>query len=204
MKLTRALARLVLVGGSIVIVACSSSEDEDCAPGGTTGTTSAAVSCEEYCTNMTNCCTGANTQYASKDVCLSMCAKMPPGASSDKSANTAGCRQYHASAAVSTPDTHCKHAGPSGGKTCGADPCEAFCQLNVAMCGFGGTAPFASEAACKTACAAWPYSPDSDTTDTNKNTLNCRMYHLEAAYGGGSAYTTHCPHTAANSTACNQ
>ena len=45
---------------------------------------------------------------------------------------------------------------------------------------------------------------DYNTSDTSKNDLGCRVYHLTAAAKDAAAATTHCGHIRANSPVCTQ
>ena len=83
-------------------------------------------------------------------------------------------------------------AGPTG--------CVAYCQLEESECTFGsgGTAQFANNGACMTACAQYPTTgQDGDPTG---NTLQCRVTHLNNIVGGQAA-SLHCPHTGETPTA---
>jgi hypothetical protein len=158
-----------------------------------------AVSCDTYCTQIVATCTGANKEYNDKATCLAVCAKMAPGVYAG-AGDTLGCRQYHAdNAAKGNPTLHCKHAGPLGAGVCSDSNCEAFCALDIANCGSGASAPYTDQASCVQACAAFAYNgPSGDVALTSGNSLNCRTYHLEVAYGGDAAAGVHCPHTAQN------
>lgn len=167
-------------------------------------------------------------QYNTMDGCMAECARMAVGSISDQGGqDTVGCRQYHSGApAVANAALHCPHGGPSGGGVCsggdaGADRCVTFCKLESRICqvdsGTGVTAgeqPFADEAACLAACGTAPYTwvggmaeliqGDSTNAPPDTNNLNCRQYHLMAAYNAldaGSA-VTHCPHLKVNSAVC--
>jgi hypothetical protein len=154
------------------------------------------ISCENYCTLVTTNCTGQNAEYSSpgKDTCMAMCANMTLGARPDTTHDTVACRQDIAAAAQGNPSTLCPQAGPTGGDVCGADHCAAWCALDIAKC---GTIAFADAGACVTACTALPYDKAAgDVAQLTGNTMNCRIYHLEAAYANdGGLSATHCPHT---------
>jgi len=162
---------------------------------------------------MTNC-TGTNAQYTSNDICMGVCAGFPAGAISDTSGDTLGCRIYHGGAAAGSAanaTTHCPHAGPTGGDpdpkgsagVCG-EPCTAFCEVAAKVC-TGTNFPFASAAACTTACQGFAKDTASyNDTDTAKNDMGCRFYHLSAASASAAAATTHCPHIVTASAVCTQ
>ena len=86
------------------------------------------VSCDEYCTQVEGNCSGAQSQYTSRDQCLAVCAAFEQGSPGAMNGNSLECRAYHAGAALGDPDTHCVHAGPSGGQVCGS-LCEGFCSV---------------------------------------------------------------------------
>ncbi len=153
-----------------------------------------AVSCENYCSLVMLNCTGQNAEYINKDTCLSMCATMTQGTLPDTTNDTVACRQSHAGAAQASPSAECPSAGPTGGDTCGTSHCAAWCALDIARC---GTIAYANQAACVTACAAFAYNKSNgDIAQTTGATMNCRIYHVEAAYqNDGGLFMTHCPHT---------
>ena len=68
-------------------------------------------------------CTGANAQYRDLADCLAFCGAVgwPEGAAGAMAGNNLNCRIYHGGApAVSQPDLHCPHAGPTGADVCGS------------------------------------------------------------------------------------
>lgn len=168
--------------------------------------------CADYCDTIMTACTDARAEYISKDVCLAMCQHFEPGVPGDTSQDSLACRDYHAHAALGDPETHCRHAGPLGGGVCGSDPCAPFCTLVAALCDDETPPPYANgEIDCRQACtantngASFTYHVTGGFTDlgeTDGDTLNCRLYHLESAYAGDAAKHTHCPHTAVVSATC--
>jgi hypothetical protein len=156
------------------------------------------ISCTIYCNLMQQNCTGDLKEYGSSDVCMKMCKELEPGFAGETMTNTVACRQYHAAAAANDPHFHCPHAGPLGGQTCGEKLCDSYCLLDVALC---GTRAFASETDCRAACAQFKVDTDAgDLTEESGNTFNCRLYHLEQAYGVSA--DLHCPHTGVVSAMC--
>jgi hypothetical protein len=165
-------------------------------PGTDSGTDAPAppISCETYCTAILANCTGANTQYAltaphtapafsDKQQCLNMCGAMTPGTFAE-TADSVGCRQYHAGLAATDPVVHCPHAGPYGGDLCG-DRCGAFCNLATKLCTSGNSNPqqWGSVADCKASCAKYPFQADAGQFDpADLDHLNCFEYHLREAY----------------------
>ena len=197
------------------------------------GTVSCATYCDQVMAHCTGAFPTAGdaaptAQYLTKEGCLAECARMAPGTINDTGGqDTVGCRQYHSGTpATQNPALHCAHGGPSGGGVCsggaqGTDRCATFCNLQAKICqadsGTGVTLaeqPFASVAECMTACATAPYTfsttnaelilGDNANGPPDTDNLNCRQYHLMAAYNAldaGSA-ATHCPHLKVNSATC--
>jgi hypothetical protein len=163
-------------------------------------------------------CTGANLKYITTDVCNKMCNKFDRGADGDIAGDSRTCRLHYAQAATSDPVTNCEAAGPVGDGPCtsladgGSRRCEAFCVLDVNYCGgddAGHPGAYADEPTCEKICngeagtPAYAYTPHTRvSSDENQNTLNCRVYHLEAAYVDDEARVTHCPHTQLTSITC--
>ncbi|WP_394831994.1 hypothetical protein LVJ94_36300 [Pendulispora rubella] len=154
--------------------------------------------------------TEPTAQYLSTDGCLHACSKMELGQPSDRDdIDSIYCRTYHAGApAQGDPPTHCPHAGISGGGTCSGrvdsgatGRCATFCHLALALCDpsalkAAGVAlvdvPFQDEGACLNECGKDPgsggntpaFNFDSFQNELTRtgDTLNCRQYHLAAAY----------------------
>ena len=151
---------------------------------------------------MSTNCTAANQQFVDSTACAAVCATYTPGMSGATGGDTLGCREYHAGLAASNPVVHCPHASLLGGGVCAVDNCTSFCDAGLALC-TGANAAYASKAACMTACAGYTYNTgEAITADTDKNTLNCRVYHLQLATEGGTSLSVHCPHTAQVSAVC--
>jgi hypothetical protein len=125
----------------------------------------------------------------------------------DASADSLNCRLWHVNFAITTgmPALHCPHAGPLGGEKCGTDPCAKFCDLEMAAC--KSVPQYDSGADCLNACRAdaggypgYPYEVGASggvATVMMGNTLDCRMYHTEAALKDdpNEGPKFHCPHT---------
>lgn len=175
------------------------------------------LDCNSYCTAIAANCTGTNAQYGGANAvdatahCMATCAQFTPGALSDTSGNTLGCRIYHANNAKVSgmPAMYCPHAGPAGAAvnaatgTCG-DPCVNFCTLEIAACGPVGAAPtgqYTDMNTCMTTCAGFNnthlYTINGDVSPTANpigDSLACRLYHTTNALITGAA-ATHCPYT---------
>ncbi len=157
----------------------------DSAPAGDAGPT---LSCTTYCTTILAACgsadggVGGNAQYYDTANCMSTCALFAPGTYGE-SANSLGCRQYHADLATTGPAVHCPHAGAGGGGLCGAR-CDDYCSLAMAHCATAADPPYLTNADCMSACTAYPYEADaSDYDPTLTSTLNCLDYHLRESFG---------------------
>lgn len=161
--------------------------------------------CKPYCELIMKSCTGEHAQYASREDCSELCAKLPSGDAGDKASDTVACRQYYAGSPARTdPAAYCLAAGPFGGGVCG-DRCPVFCGLAVGACGSGMSAPYESYPDCQTACAGFAYKdggtdgggepPDGPSSG---DTLNCRLFHVRSAVRDG----TGCENVGADSGAC--
>ena len=164
----------------------------------TTGTTMVMPTAEEYCATVTTACTADNAQYADEAACLdyvNTASGMPLGVMGDTDGNSIACRSYHAGVAATTDaDTHCSHAGPSGGDVCG-DWCTNYCDLAATNCS-GANELYADTVTCMDSCAL--ISDLGAPNDASGNTVQCRIYHLGVAgsdVAGGSA-DLHCAHGA--------
>lgn len=166
--------------------------------GGGTPDSQAQLSCASYCGTITTNCTGANQMYMGMDSCMSTCMQFPVGAAADVGGNTLGCRTYHAGAAASDPNTHCRHAGPGGADVCGAN-CEGFCKLVLGACTDANQQYGGDMGMCMTACATFATDPPYDYSVQMGNSFACRLYHATQASADPG---THCGHTAVVSDTC--
>lgn len=157
-----------------------------------------ALTCASYCSKIATNCTGANQQYSDVSNCMASCALMTPGVAAEMTGNTLGCRTYHADAAAAGPGVHCRHAGPGGDGVCGAN-CDGFCTIAVGACTAQATQPYASKAACMTACAGFATTPVYSSSVTSGNSLACRMYHAVVAT---TIPSPHCTHVTPTSATC--
>jgi len=130
---------------------------------------------------------------------------MAMGTPGTEGGDSIACRQYHAGTpAQFDPTMHCPHAGITGADTCsgpvesGAQGrCASFCHMALALCdpnmlagaGLDASAiPFADEPACLAACGKgtgphlFDFDHGLDELVLSGDTLNCREYHLGAAY----------------------
>lgn len=151
------------------------------------------ATCATYCATITANCTGASEQYADEAECLAFCDDnavhwTEGGTVADSGDHSLACREFHAGAA--NDDSHCEHAGPTGGAVCG-DLCEVYCHAMTTYC----TASYADYAACETACAAFP--TDGNVNDPAGDTVQCRIYHAGFAVNDQA----HCDHADADSAA---
>jgi hypothetical protein len=140
-------------------------------------------------------CTTALTQYFDLPSCLSSCALFPPGETGADSGDSLACRVSHAALAVAEPDPHCRHAGPSGGGVCGA-PCDAYCDLMMAVCG----EVYADLGACMETCAGFPESGMYSIRESRSDTVECRIFHATRA----TADDGHCGTASADSSTCSE
>ena len=159
--------------------------------------------CEAYCQAVvTNC---PNEEYNDVPTCLALCGAFDLGQSTDTSQDSLGCRAHYAALAA-TDSSNCRAAGPLGGGVCGSDLCTTFCTLDTFAC-TGDNAVFdggalGCEAACNADFDTYLADAGSDLALSTGNTLNCRIWHLEAAVASDTELAHHCPHTATISTFC--
>ena len=182
---------------------------------GTTSSTStgspATLDCASYCTEIAANCTGANEQYKDKDSCLAICATFPAGKLGATDGDTLGCRLYHGGGpAAMAPDSHCAHAGITGGDkdvtdvaagTCG-EGCDAFCNAALVVCA-GANKQYDTKELCLTDCKSFKADATTySTADTDKNDFGCRAYHLTVAATNPMSATAHCGHIIGASPVC--
>jgi hypothetical protein len=173
------------------------------AGGGAGGTGGGAVAptCADYCGDIMANCTNDNQQYTTEADCMATCVAFDTGVLDAMQGDTLGCRQYHAGVpATMDAALHCPHAGPLGGGVCGADPCQAFCQIATTLCTEVDTG-WADEAACAAECAGFPTLDmvPYNATVVSGDSLACRMYHLQVA---SNMPAPHCTHINEASTPC--
>lgn len=164
--------------------------------------TGASLTCATYCAAVMNSCLHASAQYGSLSSCMAECAQFPVGTAADVTGNTLGCRAHFASLAAVTPAASCPAAGPYGGGVCGTR-CESFCLLEQSLCSSAvAPPPYADAQACATGCAGFTFDNSGESVQgpAAGDTLNCREYHLQAAYFQSAV--VHCPHVAVSSATC--
>jgi hypothetical protein len=156
------------------------------------------LTCQNYCTSITTNCINTNQQFTGMTDCMSTCMHYPVGTAADMAGNTLGCRTYHAGAAMTGPDVHCRHAGPGGNDACGAD-CLGFCSLVLSECTGANVQYGGDMGQCMTACGGFATTPAYNSMQTSGNTFACRLYHATAA---SLDPMTHCKHTGTTSDTC--
>jgi hypothetical protein len=147
--------------------------------------------CKEYCDLALTACVGDDAIYATRETCLGVCAKLPPGDPIEPGHdNTVACRKHQAELAGNTgePSVYCPAAGPGGAGVCGTN-CSSYCFLLQSTC----PANFAELPDCEAACATLRDNGDFNVdTDHGGDTLQCRLVHVSSSTVDP---TTHCPHT---------
>jgi hypothetical protein len=196
--------RLMATICAIAMAACGSGSgdefDADRRPDGVPQGTADApgpLSCPAYCARMASACVGANAQYASDADCLASCAVWDFGSQGEMTNNTLGCRTYHAGAAISDADLHCRHAGPGGDGACGTN-CVGFCNLVSEVC-VGANQVYDNLTECTQMCSGFATLPPYEASQQSGDTLACRLYHATAA---STDPDLHCAHTAPISSTC--
>lgn len=161
--------------------------------------------CQRYCRLAMTGCQGEYRVYDDVEQCERACLLLDPGDKDDILENTMACRRYHAYSALTSPEEHCTHAGPTGDGHCGIDEeqgtgnCVSFCRIVEQACpsGFGerylgATATDGSgAAACIEACASLEDSAMDGFRDLEPRyvvepapvgpTLKCRTLHAVRA-----------------------
>lgn len=161
-------------------------------------------SCEAFCRNVAGACPGEFATYESQAQCMATCAEWPLGTVDEREELTVGCRQYHAGAALSAPETHCRHTGPGGDGMCtetqAEGNCEGYCFLLEPACPEAFTEAGGSQEACLESCLA-DFADDGAAPNSNYSVeialeggLQCRMLMIQRALGGTA---TACDHVSA-------
>lgn len=175
----------------------SSSGDDSSSSGAPSEAGERAEACATYCEIIGDHCDGTLAQYSGALVCEATCGVMDLGAPEDALGNTVGCRTFHAMLAAEDPDTHCRHAGPAGDGTCGAD-CENFCALALDVCA-GELAAYADADTCIAECSAYDPEPAYSSDAAPADTFACRMHHATLA---AAQPEVHCAHIGPVSPVC--
>lgn len=168
--------------------------EEDCEEAALVGSKACSgVSCQDYCSELMS--TGCSDAYASVGSCEDSCAFLTPG-TDDMDANTVACRAKYAGLATLEPSpANCNAASIGGGRTCGDDPCEVYCDLLETNCQ-GDNAVYTDRSTCMQTCALFePGEYDDWDFDKEVNSIACRLYH--AGPPAAALPATHCPHTGA-------
>lgn len=143
--------------------------------------------CEVYCRFMVGTC----ATFDDVPTCLATCGGYPSdGAIGAADGNSVQCRTYHAMAS-SGDNSHCAHAGITGGGACG-DACEAYCDQVQSNCR-DATQLYPTREDCINTCGHFP--ADGAWDATSGNNVQCRAYH---GAGAARADPTHCAHASAN------
>jgi hypothetical protein len=209
---------LAIAGCNSVLGIGAASLDSDGGAGGG-GDAGRSLSCAYYCSTVIQNCTQNNAEFEGTEdptaICMSACPGYDVGHSGTigpSDDDTLGCRIFYAELAANDPATNCRFAGVGGGEKCGTDPCSLFCALDLAYCTSltpsptsSYKPPYASTAECLTDCrgdAGYQYLLDVSDLQDNGDSLNCRIYHLQNAYGSEASGEFHCPHTAKVSATC--
>jgi hypothetical protein len=210
---------LAATGCNAVLGIGAASLDPDAAGSGSgSGGGGRSLSCPYYCSTVVQNCTGDNAEFEGTEdptaICMSTCPGIDVGHAGTigpTDDDTLGCRINYAEQAATDPATNCRFSGLGGGERCGKDPCALFCSLAMQYCTSltKPTPPYGSAAECLADCrgtgdagGAYPYLLNVSDLQDNGNTLNCRIYHLQNAYGSEASGEFHCPHTGLVSQTC--
>jgi hypothetical protein len=158
--------------------------------------------CKEYCERVDATCTTENDsqQYPSVNACVAVCQQgMDLGLPGDKDerVDTGYCRLENVlnAGAFGEVEVDCAAAGLGANGACG-DICEVYCELLGDVCEAATTVQDVDivfdDDACLAECEELPRTPEPfDFEVTTGNTLECRLWHVQAAFGNRG---THCPH----------
>ncbi len=165
------------------------------------GDAAIALDCPTYCDAVGSGCDATDKQYETGKVCLDVCARIPVGTADNPTGNTLACRIDAAVKALNTgePSLTCASAGPAGGSptpdggaACGTN-CDAFCLLVQKVCPAQfGEQWLDNRDACLAECATFPDKGSYTTAIKSGNSVQCRVYHANAATQDS---VMHCPHT---------
>ena len=153
--------------------------------------------CERYCTTVMDNCSGSLAVYNSVEMCLSVCAVLPPGQVGDAETHVSSvhCRLEAAEAAgISEPEYSCPIAAPGGNGQCGTN-CENLCLMRQAVCSpylTGTASECLEECATLEDLGGYTLSPDAKPLHTRGGHVQCRLYHVSAA--ATDEPDTHCLH----------
>ena len=158
-------------------------------------------SCEAFCRNVAGACPDEFATFESEDQCMAVCAQWPLGDVDEREELTVGCRQYHAGAALSAPETHCRHTGPGGDGMCTAETyegnCEGYCFLLEPACPDAFAEAGGTQEDCQAACQA-DFEDDGAAANSNYSVeialeggLQCRMLMVSRALDGTADACNH-------------
>lgn len=149
--------------------------------GGEAGAPAAPTLCEQYCSAVTDNCTGAFTVYTSYATCLAVCARLPEGTAGARTGNSVQCRLRAAQVAKEEVPHYCPIAGPGGNGVCGTN-CESLCGLREGVCaGFSESDIESCRSECSKLQDLGNYSTDLNVGQYAGPHVQCRLYHLSAA-----------------------
>jgi len=172
----------------------------------------AQQNCTEYCTNITEVCTGTNQQFNSSAWCEASCwGYLYLSNGSATAGDSWNCRIYHlgvANTSAANAVIHCPHAGFDGGDgTCGT-ACEAYCDSVLWACTgestvFTPSSTMSARSACLQQCAFYPRvggNPPNNATEPLADSWECRSWHvlygiiLNQTTPSTNPLSVHCPH----------
>jgi hypothetical protein len=201
--ISRVIAATALAFSLLGALSCSSVlgiEDAQCDPAlPDCNVNGPSVVCRDYCAKVMANCTEANAVYEGVATCYAVCKALEPGDPGDDSGNTVRCRLHQAEEAgpegVNEPAQHCPGAGPGGqgpnGEVLCATNCDGYCSIMQRVCD-----DYGSLGACKAACGKVPDLGGYDTSHSEGDSVQCRLWHVSAA---ADEPNPHCLHAAGKS-----
>jgi hypothetical protein len=112
MRITLILSALLLAS------ACGKDDATDATDSGSTDSGSVDMACADFCGTYVTTCTEALAEWDDTAACEADCGDWELGTVDDADGDTLECRTYHLGVAATDAETHCPHAGPSGGEVC--------------------------------------------------------------------------------------
>lgn len=148
--------------------------------------------CERYCSAVMSNCQGQFAVYTSAEICLAVCALLPPGKPGDREVNSVECRLHAATIAENEMLHYCPIAGPGGNGKCGSN-CQGYCALMAGICSeWSAIEPGACLGDCEQLPDLSTFTTDPSAQNYRGNHVQCRMFHACAALVDDARQ--HCEH----------
>lgn len=181
--------------------AAATEPDVHCPGAGPGGGDACGSDCESYCMLYKDACGSSWYNFEDNDQCVTACSALRDrgafDAQLDHDGDTLQCRLVHTSSATVEPETHCGHASLAPPTAPCVNPpdaepdCSQYCHALSIAC-HDSNAQFESYTGGDSQCEKVCRTLDAGTnSDTNVNTMGCRMYHT---YNALISPDVHCGH----------